>query len=149
MISPDAQATDYVFINFPAIPGEKFPGVASLAPGVGLGITTAVKPGSDVEKAAVKLLKWYYGPEVSAMKLRTGAFIPSRMDVLNFEGLEPFNKIINDYKNTLKPSIVIDNVWDPSVFNVLNAGLQAIGLGSETPAGLAKKLQAAQDALPK
>jgi hypothetical protein len=71
------------------------------------------------------------------------------MDVLNFEGLEPFNKMINDYKNTLKPSIVIDNVWDPSVFNVLNAGLQAIGLGGETPAGLAKKLQAAQDALPK
>ena len=33
---------------------------------------TAVKPGSDVEKAAVKLLKWYYGPEVQSMKLRTG-----------------------------------------------------------------------------
>ncbi|HTO22332.1 MAG TPA: extracellular solute-binding protein [Spirochaetia bacterium] len=149
LISPEAQASDFAMINFPAIPGEKFPGVASLAPGVGLGITTAVKPGSDVEKAAVKLLKWYYGPEVSAMKLRTGAFIPSRMDVLNFEGLEPFNKMINDYKNTLKPCIVIDNVWDPSVFNVLNDGLQAIGLGSETPAGLAAKIQAAQDLLSK
>jgi raffinose/stachyose/melibiose transport system substrate-binding protein len=147
LIPPDQQSTDFVFTNFPAIPGEKFPGVASLAPGVGLAITTAVKPGSDVEKAAVKLLKWYYGPEISAMKLRTGAFIPSRMDVLNFEGLEPFNKMISDYKNTLKPCIVIDNVWDPSVFNTLNAGLQAIGLGTETPAGLAKKLQAAQDLL--
>jgi raffinose/stachyose/melibiose transport system substrate-binding protein len=147
LIPPDQQSTDFVFINFPAIPGEKYPGVDSLAPGTGLAITTAVKPGSDVEAAAVKLLKWYYGPEVSAMKLRTGAFIPSRMDVLNFEGLEPFNKMINDFKNTLKPCIVIDNVWDPSVFNVLNAGLQAIGLGTETPAGLAKKLQAAQDAL--
>jgi raffinose/stachyose/melibiose transport system substrate-binding protein len=147
LIPPDKQATDFVFVNFPAIPGEKFPGVASLAPGTGLGITTAVKAGSDVEKAAVKLLKWYYGPVVSAMKLRTGAFIPSRTDVLKFEGLEPFAKMISDYKATLKPSIVIDNVWDPSVFNTLNAGLQAIGLGSETPAGLAAKLQAAQDAL--
>lgn len=149
LIPPDNQATDFVFINFPAIPNEKFPGVASGIAGVGLGITTAVKPGSDVEKAAVKLLKWYYGPEVQAMKLRTGAFIPTRTDVLNFEGLEPFNKMINDYKNTLKPSYVIDGVWHPDVFNVLNAGLQAIGLGSETPAGLAKKLQAAQDGLPK
>jgi len=149
LIPPDQQKTDFVFVNFPTIPGEKFPGVASLAPGTGLGITTATIGKPDVEKAAVKLLKWYYGPEISAMKLRTGAFIPSRMDVLNFEGTEPFTKMINDYKNTLKPSIVIDNVWDPSVFNVLNAGLQAIGLGTETPAGLAKKLQDAQDALGK
>ena len=149
LIPPEQQTSDFVMINFPAIPNEKFPGVASMAPGVGLGITKAVQPGSDVEKAAVKLLKWYYGPEVMAMKLRTGAMIPSRMDVLNFEGLEPFNKMVNDYKNTLKPSIVIDNVWDPSVFNVLNAGLQAIGLGTDTPAGVAQKIQAAQVALSK
>ena len=97
----------------------------------------------------MKLLKWYYGPEVQSMKLRTGAYIPTRLDVLDFEGLEPFNKMINDYKNTLKPCYVIDNVWHPDVFNVLNAGLQAIGLGSETPAGLAAKLQAAQNAIPR
>jgi len=149
LISPDAQESDFAFINFPAIPGEKFPGYASGIAGVGLGITTAVKPGTEVEAAAVKLLKWYYGPVVQAMKLRTGAYIPTRTDVLNFEGLEPFNKMINDYKNSLKPSYVIDGVWHPDVFNVLNAGLQAIGLGSETPAGLARKLQAAQDGLPK
>jgi raffinose/stachyose/melibiose transport system substrate-binding protein len=149
LISPENQATDFAFINFPAIPGEKFPGVASGIAGVGLGITTAVKSGSDVEKAAVSLLKWYYGPEVQAMKLRTGAYIPTRTDVLDFEGLEPFNKMINDYKNTLKPSYVIDGVWHPDVFNVLNDGLQAIGLGTETPAGLAAKIQAAQNALPK
>jgi raffinose/stachyose/melibiose transport system substrate-binding protein len=147
LVPPDQQGTDFVITAFPALPGEKFPGYASLAPGTGLGITTATIGKPDVEKAAVKLLKWYYGPEVSAMKLRTGAFIPSRTDVLNFEGLDPFNKLISDYKTTLKPSIVIDNVWDPSVFNALNAGLQAIGLGTETPAGLAAKLQAAQAAL--
>lgn len=149
LIPPENQATDFVFINFPAIPGEKFPGAASGIAGTGLGITTAVKPGTDVETAAVKLLKWYYGPEVQAMKLRTGAFIPTRTDVLDFEGLEPFNKMINDYKNSLKPSYVIDGVWHPDVFNVLNDGLQAIGLGTETPAGLAAKIQAAQNALPK
>ena len=149
LIPPENQETDFAFVNFPAIPGEKYPGVASLAPGVGLGITTAVKPGSDTEKAAVRLLKWYYGPEVQAMKLRTGAYIPTRLDVLDFEGLEPFNSMINDYKNTLKPCYVIDNVWHPDVFNVLNAGLQAIGLGTETAAGLAAKLQAAQNALPR
>jgi raffinose/stachyose/melibiose transport system substrate-binding protein len=149
LIAPENQTTDFAFINFPAIPGEKFPGVASGIAGTGLGITTAVKSGSDVEKAAVKLLKWYYGTDVQAMKLRTGAFIPTRTDVLDFEGLEPFNKMINDYKNSLKPSYVIDGVWHPDVFNVLNDGLQAIGLGTETPAGLAAKIQAAQNALPK
>lgn len=149
LISPEAQATDFAFINFPAIPNEKNKGTASGIAGTGLAITTAVKPGSDTEKAAVKLLKWYYGKEVQAMKLATGAFIPTRTDVLNFEGLEPFNKSINDYKNTLKPTYVLDGVWHPDVFNTLNAGLQAMGLGTETPAALAVKLQAAQDALPK
>lgn len=149
LIPRENQPTDFVFANFPAIPGEKYPGVVSGIAGTGLAITTAVKPGSDVEKAAVKLLKWYYGPEIQAMKLRTGAYIPTRTDVLDFEGLEPFNKMINDYKNTLKPCYVIDGVWHPDVFNVLNDGLQAIGLGSETPAALAAKLQAAQNGLPK
>ncbi len=123
-------------------------GVSAIA-GTGLAITTAVKAGSDVEKAAVELLKFYYGPETSQMKLETGAFIPTRKGVTS-DKLEPFTTMMPEYYSTIKKTCyVIDGVWDPSVFNVLNAGLQALGLGAKTPAQVAAEMQKAEDALPK
>jgi raffinose/stachyose/melibiose transport system substrate-binding protein len=146
LIAPEAQATDFAFLNFPAIPGEKNPGVVSAIAGVGLGISAAIPAGSDKEKAAVRLLKWYYGPEFSQMKLETGAFIPTRKGVTS-EKLEPFTTMMPTYYSSIaKTCYVIDGVLDPSVFNVLNAGLQSIGLGAKTPAQVAAEMQKAMDA---
>jgi raffinose/stachyose/melibiose transport system substrate-binding protein len=147
LIDPAKQATDFAYLNFPAIPGEKNPGVVSAIAGVGLGISAAIPAGSDKEKAAVKLLKWYYGPEFQQMKLETGAFIPTRKGVTS-EKLEPFTIMMPKYYATInKTCYVIDGVLDPSVFNPLNAGLQALGLGAKTPLQVAKEMQEAQDAL--
>ncbi len=149
LIDPAKQATDFAYLNFPAIPGEKNPGVVSAIAGVGLGISAAIPAGSDKEKAAVKLLKWYYGPEFQQMKLETGAFIPTRKGVVS-EKIEPFTKMMPQYYATInKTCYVIDGVLDPSVFNVLNAGLQALGLSAKTPAEVAAEMQKAQDALKK
>ena len=146
LISPEAQANDFAFLNLPAIPGEKFPGVVSAIAGVGLGISSAIPAGSDKEKAAVRLLKWYYGPEFSQMKLETGAFIPTRKGVTS-EKLQPFTLMMPQYYASIaKTSYVLDGVLDPSVFNVLNAGLQSIGLGAKTPAQVAAEMQKAMDA---
>jgi raffinose/stachyose/melibiose transport system substrate-binding protein len=146
LIAPEAQATDFAFLNFPAIPGEKNPGVVSAIAGVGLGISSAIPAGSDKEKAAVRLLKWYYGPEFSQMKLETGAFIPTRKGVTS-EKLEPFTTMMPQYYSSIaKTCYVLDGVLDPSVFNVLNAGLQSIGLGAKTPAQVAAEMQKAMDA---
>lgn len=146
LIAPEAQATDFAFLNFPAIPGEMNPGVVSAIAGVGLGISSAIPAGSDVEKAAVRLLKWYYGPEFSQMKLETGAFIPTRKGVTS-EKLEPFTTMMPQYYSSIaKTCYVLDGVLDPSVFNVLNAGLQSIGLGAKTPAQVAAEMQKAMDA---
>ncbi len=141
LIDPAAQATDFALLNFPAIPGEKFPGTVSAIAGVGLGISSAIPKGSDKEKAAVKLLEWYYGPEMQQMKLETGAFIPTRKGVTS-EKLEPLTIMLPKYYGTIKSTCyVIDGVLDPSVFNVLNAGLQALGLGAKTPAAVAAEMQ--------
>jgi raffinose/stachyose/melibiose transport system substrate-binding protein len=141
LIDPAKQATDFAFMNFPAIPGEKNPGVVSAIAGVGLGISSALPTGSDKEEAAVKLLKWYYGPEFQQMKLETGAFIPTRKGVTS-EKLEPFTTMMPKYYSTIaKTCYVLDGVLDPSVFNVLNAGLQALGLGAKTPAQVAAEMQ--------
>jgi raffinose/stachyose/melibiose transport system substrate-binding protein len=149
LIPPANQASDFGFLNFPAIPGEKYPGVVSAIAGTGLGISSKIPAGSDKEKAAVKLLKYYYGPEVSKLELETGAFIPTRKGVTS-EMLEPFTQMMPQYYATIaKTCYVIDGVLEPDVFNVLNAGLQAIGLGAKTPAQVAAEMQKAQDAVQK
>jgi raffinose/stachyose/melibiose transport system substrate-binding protein len=149
LIPPANQASDFAFLNFPAIPGEKYPGVVSAIAGTGLGISSKIPAGSDKEKAAVKLLKYYYGPEVSLLNYESGAFIPSRKGVVS-EKLEPFTQMMPKYYATIaKTCYVIDGVLEPDVFNVLNAGLQAIGLGAKTPAAVAAEMQKAQDAVAK
>jgi raffinose/stachyose/melibiose transport system substrate-binding protein len=138
LIDPAAQGSDYAFINFPAIPGEKNPGVVSAIAGVGLGISASIPKGSDKEKAAVRLLKYYYSPEVQKIKLETGAFIPSLKGVTS-DKLEPFTQMMPKfYAGISKISYVLDGVLDPGVCNTyINKGLQDIGLGNKTPAQVA------------
>jgi raffinose/stachyose/melibiose transport system substrate-binding protein len=147
LIDPKVQASDYELINLPALPGEKFPGATSAIAGVGLGISKTLT-GAKYD-AAVKLLKWYYGPEFQTMKWETGAFVPTRGG-LKSEKLEPLSlKLPPFYAANTKTTYVLDGVLDPSVFNILNAGLQSIPLGGDTSAAVAKKMQDAQDKLTK
>jgi raffinose/stachyose/melibiose transport system substrate-binding protein len=145
LIAPAKQKSDFELIQFPAIPGEKNPGIVSAIVGVGLGISNSVPAGSAKEKAAVKLLKYYYGPEVQKIKLETGAFIPSRKNVTS-EKIEPFTvKQAQYYAGIAKTCYVLDGVLDATIFNVLNTGLQEIGLGTKTPQKVAEEMQAAMD----
>ena len=65
----------------------------------------------------MRLLKYYYGPEVSQIKLETGAFIPTRKGVTS-EKLEPFTKMMPQYYARItKICYVIDGVLEASVFN--------------------------------
>jgi raffinose/stachyose/melibiose transport system substrate-binding protein len=147
LIPPANQTSDFGFMAFPQIPGEKFaqtvPGIA----GTGLAIASSVQSGSDVEKAAVRLLKYYYGPDVQLLNYETGAYIPARKGITS-DKVEPFVGMMAAFKNNVvKSSYVFDGVFAPEVVNVLNPGLQAIGLGAQTPAQVAAAMQKAQDAL--
>lgn len=147
LIEPARQATDFAFLAFPAIPGEKFPGAAPGIAGTGLGVASSVAAGSDVEKAAVRLLKYYYSAEVQLQNLESGAYIPSRKGITS-EKIQPFINMMSKFYGTLtKPSYVFDGVFAPEVVNVLNPGLQAIGLGAQTPEQVAAEMQKAQAAL--
>jgi raffinose/stachyose/melibiose transport system substrate-binding protein len=144
LIPPEQQASDYAFINFPAIPGEKNPGVVSAIVGVGLGISNSIPKGSEREKAAVRLLKYYYSPEVQTMKLETGAFIPTRKG-LTSDKLDPFTQMMPKYYATIQRTCyVLDGVLDPTVCNTyINKGLQDIGLGNKTPVQVAAEIEKA------
>jgi raffinose/stachyose/melibiose transport system substrate-binding protein len=147
LIPPTNQSSDFGFMAFPAIPGEKFPAVVPGIAGTGLAVSSSVASGSDVEKAAVRLLKYYYSPEVQLQNLETGAYIPSRKGITS-DKVEPFINMMSQFYGTIKTSsYVFDGVFAPEVVNVLNPGLQAIGLGAQTPAQVAAAMQKAQDAL--
>lgn len=146
LIPPRAQESDFVLMNFPAIPGEKNPGIVSAIAGVGYGISASLPSGSAREKAAVRLVKYLYSREVQTLRYETGAFIPTLKGVKSSK-VEPLTtKLVGYYEEIPKTSYVLDGVLDPSVFNVLNDGLQAIGLGTTSPAAVAADMQKAMDA---
>jgi len=147
LIDPAKQATDFELVGLVALPGEKNHGTEAGIAGTGLGISKEVT-GAKLA-AAKKLLMWYYGQENMLQKWETGAFVPSRTD-LKSSKLEPLAVKLPEYYKTIKGSTyVIDGATDASVFNLLNDGLQAMGLGVQKPAEVAAAMQKAQDALPK
>ncbi|MEN6492615.1 MAG: extracellular solute-binding protein, partial [Rectinema sp.] len=146
LIDPKRQQTDFEYFNFPAIPGEKNPGVASAVLGCGYGISASIPAGSDKEKAAVRLLKYLYSADVQRQYLELGRYITSRKDVKS-DKLEPFTVKMAEYHDAVKKTCyVLDGALDTSIYTPLNLGLQQIGLGTKTPTQVAQSVQAAVDA---
>ena len=144
LISPAAQATDFELLPFPAIPGEVNPGVVSAVAGTGWAISASIPSGSAKEKAAVRLFKYLYSPEVQAIRYSTGAYVPTRKNVkANVEPLVA--KVPVFYANNPDTCYVFDGEFDPAVYNVLNDGLIAIGLGTSTPQKVAADVEQAYE----
>jgi len=146
LIPPAAQATDWELVNFPAIPGEKNPGTVSAIAGVGYGIASTIPAGSAKEKAAVRLVKYLYSPEVQKIRYETGAYIPTLKGVTS-DKVEPLTTKLAAYYTTIPSTCyVFDGVVDPSINNVLQDGLQALLAGSGNSAKIAADMQKAMDA---
>lgn len=144
LIDPKAQESDFVLLPFVSIPGEKNPGVVSAVAGCGWAVSGSLPAGSAKEKAAVRLMKYLYSPEVQAIRFSTGAYVPTRKGVkANVEPLVA--KVPVFYADNAKTCYVFDGSFDPAVYNVLNNGLIAIGLGTSTPAQVAADMQKAFD----
>jgi raffinose/stachyose/melibiose transport system substrate-binding protein len=146
LIDPAKQASDFELAAFPALPGEKNRGSVSAIVGVGYGISASIPAGSAKEKAAIRLIKYLYSPEVLKIRLEIGAFIPSRKGIKS-DKLEPLTaKMMDFYAAVPKTTYVLDGVLPTEVNNPLNEGLQAIGLGEKSPAEVARGMQAGVDA---
>jgi len=147
LISPARQANIRIGV-FPDIPGAKLNSSSSVILGVGYGMSSAIPAGSDKEKAAWELVKWMTGKEVSQLRTEHGGTpTPSRTD-LDFAAmkLEPMQKAIANLGNEFKTAtVVIDGVFDSSVYNPINTGLIEIALGRRTPAQVAADVQRAYD----
>lgn len=150
LIAPDKQ-NDFLITVFPEIDveGVKFNKSNTAVLATGFGISAALEDGSPKLEAAWKLVKWLSGNEVETYRLSTGGLAtPSRTDIdyasLTLEPLQiAMANLATEYD---KATVVIDGVFEGPVYTPLNDGLQAIGLGTQTPDAVAKATQDAFDA---
>jgi len=136
-------------IVMPALPGEVISNSNSGVIGTGFGMSANLPSGSAKEEAAWRLIKFLQGEYVQTYRLTTGASFPSNLNVdvdkvVKEANLEPFVAKRAAYYanyNTITP--VVDGVLPADVNNVVNTGLQEIGLGKKTPVQVAQAVQKA------
>jgi raffinose/stachyose/melibiose transport system substrate-binding protein len=148
LISPEKQGNIRITV-FPTIEGVALNNSASVTMGTGWAMSAAIPEGSPQEEAAWKLIKWLTGREVQTFMVSSGGLpTPSRTDIdLSGISLEPMQQSIAKIGGEFATgTVVIDAVFSSDVYNPLNDGLQAIGLGTQTPEQVADVIQAAYEA---
>jgi raffinose/stachyose/melibiose transport system substrate-binding protein len=148
LISQDRQNNIQIGV-FPTIESAKLNSSSSVILGTGYAMSASIPSGSAKEDAAWRLVKWMTGKETSTLRVEHGGTpTPSRTD-LNFAAmdLEPMQKAIGNIGSTFQTAtVVIDGVFDSSVYDVINDGLAEIGLRSKTPQQVAADVQRAFEA---
>lgn len=150
LITPERQANFKITV-FPDIDvdGVKINKSNSAVLGTGYGISAALEDGSPKLEAAWELVKWLSGREVLTYRLTTGGLpTPSRVDIdYSALTLEPLQvAIANLGAEYDKSTVVIDGAFEGPVYTPLNDGLQAIGMGTQTPEQVAQNTQDAFEA---
>jgi raffinose/stachyose/melibiose transport system substrate-binding protein len=148
LISPSNQKNISITV-FPDITGAKLNRSTSGILGTGWGIRADIPAGSEREAAAWELVKWLTSKEVQTLYILTGGIsTPSRTDIdVSRLSLEPMQKAIatlSTQYDVVTP--VIDGVFAGDVYTPLNDGLQAIGMGTQSPLQVAIAVQNAFDA---
>jgi len=150
LFTPDRQRNVLLTV-FPEIdlPRVKFNRSNTVVLSTGWGMNANIPAGSDKEEAAWTLLKWLVGRDAQTFFVETGIFsVPSRTDIdLASLPLEPLQiSVANLSRNYDRSTVVIDAAFEGPVYTPLNDGLQAIGMGIQTPQQVAAATQAAFEA---
>ncbi|MDR2110541.1 MAG: extracellular solute-binding protein [Spirochaetaceae bacterium] len=149
LVLPPERQEDFQLALFPEL-GEAAPGRStSVIPGPGWGINVTIPEKSAEMRAAWRLVRWLSGRETQAWLLSSGGITtPSRIDIEEETlGLEPVERAAAALVREYGPgTAVIDQVFPDEVCGPLNDGLQELGMGTKTPAGVAATVQAAFDA---
>jgi raffinose/stachyose/melibiose transport system substrate-binding protein len=147
VIPPDRQRNFSITV-FPEIAGAKFNDSTSAILGTGWAMSAAIPAGSAREDAAWKLVKWLSGRENQTYLLETGGITtPTRTDIdLSQLTLEPLSVEASRLGSRYKRStVVIDGPFAAEVHEPINEGLQAIGMGTQSPQQVAQAAQRAFD----
>jgi raffinose/stachyose/melibiose transport system substrate-binding protein len=133
---------------FPDIEGARINKSSSVILGTGWAMSAAVPAGSARENAAWELIKWLSGKEVTTMLLETGAIANTTRTDINTGGLrlEPLQVTASQLgAKYTTGTIVIDGPFVAEIHEPINDGLQAIGMGTQTPQQVATAAQRAFD----
>ena len=118
----------------------------SVVLGVGWGINANLENDPERLEAAWTLVKWLIGREVQTFRLRTGGLPNPSWIGIDYAALplEPLQVSLASLGREFDIATpVIDGSFDGIVYGPLNDGLQALGLGTTTPAEVAAITQAA------
>lgn len=146
LLSRERQENDIELIVFPEIPGEVVHDTTSGTIGTGYAISADIEEGSAKEEAAWRLVKYLQGEHVQEYRLVTGQAFPTNLNVdvdkvIEENNLEPLVSKRAEFYNTYSYTPVIDDVLSSEVANVIDIGLQELGLGSKTPVEVAQDVQ--------
>ncbi|MCL2084253.1 MAG: extracellular solute-binding protein [Oscillospiraceae bacterium] len=150
LIDPAKQG-GIIMTVFPEIdvPGVKFNRSNSVVLATGWGINADIPDGSDKLEAAWTLVKWLVGNETLTFLIETGGIAtPSRVDI-DFASmdLEPLQVTATKFGDEYdKATVVFDGAFEGPIYTPLNDGLQALGLGTQTPEQVAQITQDAFEA---
>lgn len=130
----------YAAIAFPAIKGEKVHGSSAATLGEALAMNANLK--GDKADAAWKFLSFIYGKEGAEILMKYGTVPTYKLDYSKFN-IDSLNKQYINLINNQTMGYVIDAKMDSEgVNNLLNPGLQAVMMGTKTPAQLAAEYEA-------
>jgi len=149
LIDPERQNNFSVTV-FPEIdrPGVKFNRSNSVVLATGWGMNADLEDGSAKLEAAWELVKWLVGKEAQTHLLATGGSGSTSRTDIDFASIsmEPLQIALanmgNDYDIA---TVVVDGSFEGPVHEPINDGLQAIGLGLQTPQQVAEVVQAAYE----
>lgn len=150
LFDPNTRQKNVLITVFPDIEGAKINKSASVILGTGWAINAAIPAGSNREVAAWELVKWLCGKECMELGVLHGNFPTSTRTDLNIAGLalEPILRAVGNLGNEIVTgTAVIDGVFPPEVYMVVNDGLTELGLGSKTPQQVATEVQRAYDSV--
>lgn len=135
-----ADYAGYAAVAFPAVSGEKVHG--SSAATLGEALAMSAKLTGAKADAAWKFLSFIYGKEGSEILMQYGVVPTYKLDYSKFD-VDSLNKQYISLINGQTMGYVIDAKMDgEGVNNILNPGLQAVMMGSKTPADLASEYEA-------
>jgi raffinose/stachyose/melibiose transport system substrate-binding protein len=135
---PEDYAT-YSCIAFPAVAGEKVHGSSAATLGEALAMNAKLT-GAKAD-AAWKFLSFIYGQEGSEILMKYGTVPTYKLDYAKFD-VDSLNRQYINLINNQTMGYVIDAKMDSEgVNNLLNPGIQAVMMGTKTPAQLASEYE--------
>jgi raffinose/stachyose/melibiose transport system substrate-binding protein len=138
--APPEDYAQYGVIAFPAVPGEVTRGSSAATLGEALAMNAKLT-GAKAD-AAWKFLSFIYGQEGSDILMKYGTVPTYKLDYAQYD-IDNLNKQYIDLINSQSMGYVIDAVMDgEGVNNLLNPGIQAVMMGTKTPAQLASEYEA-------